>query len=152
MCCWISGKPKRRFALPRSRKAGCEASLRFRSDCRRLRILAGRGRSAHSAGTIQVRPALQLRHGQTSTRNRNPERSSHYPAHVPEVNRKNRREAGGKDPFLPDAALVEASALFGRESRTLRPGGEILYPLHFADPPISGLDRAPHSERSVARR
>ena len=47
---------------------------------------------------------------------------------------------------------LEASALFGRKSRTLRAGREILYPLHFAYPPLSRPDRAPHSERSVARR
>ena len=47
---------------------------------------------------------------------------------------------------------LEASALFGRKSRTLRAGREILYPLHFAYPPLSRPDCAPHSERSVARR
>ena len=53
--------------------------------------------------------------------------------------------------ILPDAALAEAGALLGRESRPLRAGRAHLHPLHFAHPPLSRPDRPPHSERSIAR-
>ena len=141
----------RGFALPYSREARCEAGLRFRSHRRSLRIFAGRGRFAHSAGAVQVRAPRQPRDGQTPAGNRNPKRSSHHTANVPEINGEDRRQAGGTDSFLPDAAFVKASPLFRREPGTLRAGCANLHPLHLSNPPLSRPDRPPHSERSLAR-
>ena len=89
--------------------------------------------------------------GKRSPGDRNSERSSHHAAHVSEADRKNCRQAGRADSFLPDAALAEAGAILRGKSGPLRPGGDLLYPFHFADPALSGSDRAPDSERSSAR-
>ena len=60
-------------------------------------------------------------------------------------------QAGRAHPELPDAALAQAGALLGRESRPLRAGSDELHALHVADPPLSRPDRASHSERRAAR-
>src|SRR6266404_2012030 len=141
-----------RVALPHPREARRQTRLRLRSHRRHLRILARSRRVAHPASAPKIRPPPSSRHRQTRTRNRSAKRSSHHSAHVSETHRENRRQARRKDPEFPDAALAEAGTLLRRKSRTLRPGRDHLYAFHLAHPPLSGPDRAPHPERSAARR
>src|SRR5207253_4727193 len=54
---------------------------------------------------------------------------------------------------LSDAALPEAGSLLGGKSRSLCARRPQLHALYFAHPPLSRLNRAPHSERcSPSRR
>ncbi len=111
----------------------------------------GVGPLADPAGATQDRPARKLRDGQAHPRDRDSERSAHHAAHVSEADRKDRRQAGGAHSFLPDAAVVEAGAIFRGEPGPLCPGRDGLYPFHVAHPPLSRPDHSPHPERSVAR-
>ena len=90
--------------------------------------------------------------GKRTQRNRNTERSAHNPAYVSEADGENRGQARGADSFLPHAALAEAGALFGREPRPLCAGGGELHTFHLAHSALSGFDRAPDSEGSLANR
>src|SRR5207245_6266896 len=137
---------------PHPREARRQTRLRLRSHSRHFRILARSRRTSHSASTTKIRPPPSSRHRQASPRNRSSQRSPHHPAHVSETHRENRRQARRKDPEFPDAAVAEAGPLLRRKSRTLRPGRDHLYAFHLAHPPLSGPDRAPHPERSAARR
>ena len=93
-------------ALPHPREARRQTRLRFRNHRRHIRLFARRRRAAHPARPDQSRPPRRLRHRQARPRNRDPERSPHHPAHVPEAHGENRRQARRTNPQLPDAALA----------------------------------------------
>src|SRR5277367_3521505 len=73
-------------------------------------------------------------------------RSGHTAAALPAIDGKNRRQAGRANSFLLDAAFAEAGALCGGRAGTFCAGDEGIYAFHFADPALSGFDRAPGAE------
>ena len=92
----------------------------------------------------------ELWHRQAHSRDRDSERSAHHAAHVSEADGEDCGQTGRAHPFLPDAALAEAGALFRGKPGTLCAGGDCLYAFHVADSPLSRLDHSPHSEGSLA--
>ena len=72
------------------------------------------------------------------------------PAALSAAHRKNCGQAGGTDHFLLDVAFAEASALCGRTAGTFRAGVSRVCALHFADPPLSGPNRAPRLKWALA--
>ena len=73
------------------------------------------------------------------------------PQHYQTVDGKNRRQAGRTDTFLPDAAFAEAGALRGGRAGTFCAGDEGIHAFHFADPALSGFDRAPGAEMGAGK-
>ncbi len=120
--CAPSGVASHRQPLPHPREARRQTCLRLRNHRRHLRIFARRRRTPYSSRPDESRPPRRLRHRQARPRNRDPQRSPHHPAHVPEAHGKNRGQARRKNPQLPDAAQPEASPLLRRKSRPLRAG------------------------------
>ena len=77
--------------------------------------------------------------------------SGHTAAALPAVDGKNRGQAGRADSFLLDAAFAEAGALRGGRAGTFCAGDEGIYAFHFADPALSGFDRAPGAEMGTGK-
>ena len=63
----ISGIKAHRLAISSSRKAGRQASLRFRGDRSDIRIFSGVGRAAHSARAVQERSPRGIGTGNART-------------------------------------------------------------------------------------
>ena len=76
--------------------------------------------------------------------------STHHAAHVSEADAEDCGQAGRAHSLVPDAAFAEAGALLGGKRGALRAGGPDVHAFHFADPSLSGLDRAPHFEGRAA--
>ena len=111
------------------------------TDLAERRVAVRHGQAKPQArGHQGARPAAHERHAPGIGRSRHP------PAALPAAHRKNRRQAGRAHSLLPDAALAQAGALRRRAARPFRPGGHRLHPFHFADSPLSGLDRAPRAQ------
>ena len=70
-------------------------------------------------------------------------------AELPAAGGEDRRETGGADPELPDAALAEAGALQRGKHGAFRAGAPALYPFHIADPPLPRPDGAPAPPRGL---
>ncbi len=141
----------RRFALPHSREARCQAGLRFRSHRRGLRIFARRRRPAHSA-RADSNPTAAPAHG-TGKRPREIEIPKEV--HItPRMYQKLTEKIAGK----PEERIL--SYLMLRSLKQARYSEEnlghfalaapTLHALHLAHPPLSRLDRPPHPERGIA--
>ena len=151
--CWRRMKRWRRIwrrpssiDLPHPRTARSEADSGFRRDCFAFRLHAGmRARSREEDpphGPAARRPEDDARRSCCRMR------ISSIPSRaVPEAHGEARRQAGGADSYVSDAAVAEAGSVQGGECRPLRAGGDELYAFHFADPALSRPDRSPDFER-----
>src|SRR5437762_14284853 len=101
------------FVVSHPRKARCEAGIRFRSDRGDFWLFAGRWRAADSSCADEGGPQGRVRHRQTGAQDRGSQRCAYYAADVSEAYREDRRETGGTDLELPDAAVAEAGAILG---------------------------------------
>ena len=99
-------------------------------------------RRARSIGAVSLEPGLSLA----------AEEREHRAAGNSKTSGIRARQTGRARDQSRALALDETGGLSAGKHRPLRLGIDVLHPFHFADPPLSRSDRAPHARPSHARR